>query len=134
MKVKSDPLGSASSGAVKGISTPRDREKWQNEEVKTLGILRVDAILVFLHRVVDSIRYNSIGAACEFSVPRRSQLMGGSLSQPVVVSSHSTSSCSPPNTCAHPRSVRRPCPCLQGSTAADSCPCTRFQKRPLGVT
>jgi len=37
MKVKSDPRVSASSGAVKGISTPRDREKWQNEEVKTLG-------------------------------------------------------------------------------------------------
>jgi hypothetical protein len=56
MKVKSDPLVSASSGAAKGISTPRDREKWQNKEVKTLGILRVDAILIYLHRVVDSIR------------------------------------------------------------------------------
>jgi hypothetical protein len=56
MKVKSDPLVSASSGAAKGISTPRDLEKWQNEEVKTLGILRVDAILIYLHRVVDSIR------------------------------------------------------------------------------
>jgi hypothetical protein len=109
-------------GAVKGSSRPLYPYIWRNYDAETVERLRVDAIFGLFNRVVNSFKEQPERA------PSGSQLMVRPLAVALRCLSYCVSVIVASPTCAHPRSVRRLPARGLTALAADSCPCTGFQK------